>query len=107
MAVPNIDQSHTATTTGSKHSTATETERIEPRSPSSRNTQAPKRGEAPAQQDGVQPVGAAQRVLADQVAPEKSGARFRARASARRLPPRRHIRSISDVVTDQWVVTSP
>jgi hypothetical protein len=42
MVVPNIDQSQTATTSGSKHSTATEIERIELRSPSSRNTQAPK-----------------------------------------------------------------
>ena len=42
MVVPNIDQSQTATTSGSTHSTAMETARIELRSPSSRNIHAPK-----------------------------------------------------------------
>jgi hypothetical protein len=64
-------------------------------------------GQAPGQQDGVQPVGTGERILADQVAPEKTGACLRARAPARLFPPRPHIRSISEEVTDQWVVTSP
>ena len=65
------------------------------------------RRQAPGEQDRVQPERAAQRILADQMAPEKSGASLPARGPARQLPSRRHIRSISELVIDQWVVTSP
>ena len=106
-SVPNIDQSHTATTSGSRHSTAIETERIELRSPSSRNTQAPKAARPQASR-----MVCSQKERASEYSPTRWRQRNPARASgrafeARLLSPRRHIRSISEVVIDQWVVTSP